>query len=217
LEVPQTFLQRTVQHLNKYVQGCATELVFNFDEIGILDWEDRKTRNIVAQVTIHDQMIHHGISGNVTHISVIACLFPTGKSLLPYIITLQDFSSVQQQLKQPSVGFGMHLVLKSDLKPYINVEKFFDSIRIVILSNLGELLALDEFAGEMAVLLMDNCSSHIDSDVIGLLTEGRVRVTIFALHTIQIFQVFDVTFSGALKRHPRYELAFGDEKTAVRS
>jgi hypothetical protein len=31
-------------------------------------------------------------------------------------------------------------------------------------------------------------------------------------HTAQIFQVLDVTLFGVLKRRPRYELPFGDEK-----
>jgi hypothetical protein len=40
------FLERTVQDLNEYeyVQGCPVELVFNLDEDGISDWEDRKAK-----------------------------------------------------------------------------------------------------------------------------------------------------------------------------
>jgi hypothetical protein len=69
----------------------------------------------------------------------------------------------------------------------------------------------------MAVLLMDNWSSHITSDMIGHLTEARVRVTTFARHTTQIFQVFDVTLLDVLNRHPRYELVFGDEEITIQS
>jgi hypothetical protein len=48
LQVPQGFPQKTGQNLKEYVQGCPTELVFNFDAVGISDWEDRETRNIVV-------------------------------------------------------------------------------------------------------------------------------------------------------------------------
>jgi hypothetical protein len=71
---------------------------------------------------------------------------------------------------------------------------------------------LDEFAAEMVVLLMDDCPSHITGDVMPLLTEARVRIITFAPHTTQSFHVFDVTLSGILKRRPRYELPFEDEK-----
>jgi hypothetical protein len=51
--------------------------------------------------------------------------------------------------------------------------------------------------------------------VIALLTKARVGVITIALHTTQIFQVLDVTQFGVLKRHTRYELSFGDEKSTA--
>jgi hypothetical protein len=42
---------------------------------------------------------------------------------------------------------------------------------------------LDEFAEEMAVLRMDNCPSHITSDVIALLTKAGVDVITCAPQT----------------------------------
>jgi hypothetical protein len=50
----------------------------------------------------------------------------------------------------------------------------------VFLPNLAEPRALDEFTEEMAVFLIENLSSHITSDILGLLTEERVRVITFA-------------------------------------
>jgi hypothetical protein len=70
---------------------------------------------------------------------------------------------------------------------------------------ISELGSLDDFAEEIGVLLMDNCAGHATDDVIHLLTEAPVRVITFAPHTTQIFQVFNVTVFGALKRRPRYE------------
>jgi hypothetical protein len=62
---------------------------------------------------------------------------------------------------------------------------------------------------------MDNCQSHLTDDVIGPLTEARVRVATFAPHTTQTFQVLDVTLFGVLKRRPRSQLPFEDEKETV--
>jgi hypothetical protein len=74
---------------------------------------------------------------------------------------------------------------------------------------------LDVVTEEMAVLLMDHCSSHITNDVIALLTDARVCLITFAPQTTQIFQLFDVTLFSALKQHPRYELPFWDEKAII--
>jgi hypothetical protein len=74
---------------------------------------------------------------------------------------------------------------------------------------------LDESSEEMALLLMENCSNHIVSDVVAHLTEARMSVIILTRHTTQIFQVLDVTLFGSLERHRRYELPFGEEKATA--
>jgi hypothetical protein len=75
---------------------------------------------------------------------------------------------------------------------------------------------LDEFAKKMAVLLMDNYTSQFISDMIRLLTERRVRVTIFASSTAEIFYIFRVTLFGVLKWHPRCEFPFAGETMTVK-
>jgi hypothetical protein len=42
-----------------------------------------------------------------------------------------------------------------------------------------------------------------------------VRVTTFAPHTIQIFQILDVALSGVLRRRLGHNLTFEDEKETV--
>jgi hypothetical protein len=74
LRVSRMFLERTLQNLNEceHVQGCPAEVVFNLDEVGISDWEDRKARKVVVLYrrpsAVGRAMIHHGMSRNVKHI-----------------------------------------------------------------------------------------------------------------------------------------------------
>jgi hypothetical protein len=75
---------------------------------------------------------------------------------------------------------------------------------------------LDAFTEETGVLLMDNCPGHVTDDIIGLLTEARVRVITFAPHITQIFQALDVTLFGVLKRHLGSKFPFEDEKETVK-
>jgi hypothetical protein len=98
---------------------------------------------------------------NLKYISVIACASAAGESLIPGIITSQDSLSVREQLKKHGVRFGTDLIMKSNAKPYVSAGIFLDHVQTVFLPNLAELRRLDEFAEEMAVLLMDNCRSHI--------------------------------------------------------
>jgi hypothetical protein len=77
------FLERTVQDLKEHVMRCVAELVFNLDEVGISDWEDRKTKTVIVPATMRGQTIHHEISRTVKHISVITCISVAEESLTP--------------------------------------------------------------------------------------------------------------------------------------
>jgi hypothetical protein len=74
---------------------------------------------------------------------------------------------------------------------------------------------LDGFTEETGVLLIENCPSHVIDDIIGLLTEARVRVITFAPHTTQIFRILDMTLFGVLKQRLGSKLPFEDEKETV--
>jgi hypothetical protein len=168
-----------VQNLNKYAQGCVAESVLNLDKVSISNWEDRKTTTVLVPTTMHRQMIHHGISRTIKHISVTACVSAAGESLALYMTTSQDSVSVREELKKHGVRPGAHFVLESNNNPYINAEICLDYTRTVFVPNIAELRTLDEFADEIGVLLMDNCPGHVTDDVIHLLTEARVRVITF--------------------------------------
>jgi cytidine deaminase len=150
----------------------------------ISDWEDRKTKKVIIPAAMFRQMIHHGVSRNLKHISVIACMSAVGESLIPCGVASQNSSPVQEHLKGHGAGLGMALILKSNLKPYINTDIFLDHIRTVFLPCLVTIRHLAAFAEEVAMLLMDNRSAHVTDHVIHLLTEARVSV--MPCHPIQL-------------------------------
>jgi hypothetical protein len=63
---------------------------------------------------------------------------------------------------------------------------------------------------------MDNRPSHVTDDIIGLLTEARVRIITFAPYTTQIFQVLDMILFGCSQRASEIRIALGDEKVAAK-
>jgi hypothetical protein len=76
--------------------------------------------------------------------------------------------------------------MNSNAKRYTNAGIFLDDIWTVFLPNFPELCRLNEFAEEMVVLLMDNGSSHITSDMSGLLTEAPAHVIIVVPHNLDV-------------------------------
>jgi hypothetical protein len=74
LEVPQAFLDETVNYLREYVQRMKVELVFNLDDVGMSEWEDHKVRKVIIPTTKDGQTIHYCASRSVRHISIITCI-----------------------------------------------------------------------------------------------------------------------------------------------
>jgi hypothetical protein len=213
LEVPRCFLDEAIASISQSVQGRPTELVFNLDEVGISDWEDRKTRKVIVPQTMKAQTIHHKINRSLKHVSVIACISAAGESLTPYIVTSQDSPVVREQLKKRGVRFGTDFILKCRSKPYINSEIFEQYLRTVFLPNLNELRTLEQFGDEEAVLMMDNCPSHVTDVILTLLRDAKVRVITWPPHTTQIFQQLDISLFGVLKQRGQYKLPFDDDQS----
>jgi hypothetical protein len=60
LQVPRAFLKRTIQDRYDCIPGCVGELVVNLDEIGISDWENRKTEKVIMPAAMFAEKIYHG-------------------------------------------------------------------------------------------------------------------------------------------------------------
>jgi hypothetical protein len=62
LEVPRRFLDETVPCINESVNALPTELIFNLDEVGISEWEDRTSKSVIIRKSMSTQNIHHKIN-----------------------------------------------------------------------------------------------------------------------------------------------------------
>jgi hypothetical protein len=97
LEIPRCFLVQTLTCLTQFAQDCPSELVFNLDEVGISELEDRKTESGMIPNSMSEQMIHHTANRNLKDVSVVACVSAAGESLISYIATSQDSAYVREQ------------------------------------------------------------------------------------------------------------------------
>jgi hypothetical protein len=58
LEVPRCFLDETIRCITEFVQGRPIELLFNLDEFGLSEWDDRKPKNVIVPLSARGQAIH---------------------------------------------------------------------------------------------------------------------------------------------------------------
>jgi hypothetical protein len=71
---------RIIQNPNEHIQGSLTELLFDLEELVILDWQDGEDKQVIVLATMRNQMRQDGISCTVKHMSAIVSVSAAGES-----------------------------------------------------------------------------------------------------------------------------------------
>jgi hypothetical protein len=120
LQVPREFLEETIRCMEEAVQGVVRDLVFNLDELGVSEVEDRKPKHAVIPTSPSGQTIHHGVNRNLKHVRIVACVAASVEHVIPYLITSQDSPALQDDSKRHGIEFGRHMIIKGSQKAYMN-------------------------------------------------------------------------------------------------
>jgi hypothetical protein len=91
--------------MEEAVHGCVCDLVFDLDEIGVSEWEDRKSMKVVVPTSMGRQRIHDEVNRNLKHITVITCVAMRGKYVILYIMMSQESDDSQRALRKKSIEF----------------------------------------------------------------------------------------------------------------
>jgi hypothetical protein len=98
-EVPRDFLEAAIESFRDHVHNGCAELIFNLDEIGISEWEDKIERHVIVPSAMRGQRIFHGIHWNLKHISAVACISAAGNHMTLFMVCSQFNDSVERLLK----------------------------------------------------------------------------------------------------------------------
>jgi hypothetical protein len=86
LEVPRCYLDEYITLLKKIIPIVPSELVFNFDETGFSDWEDRKIKPILVPAAKEDSTLHYPVNQNIRHHTLMCCVNAAGDAYCPMLI-----------------------------------------------------------------------------------------------------------------------------------
>jgi hypothetical protein len=73
----------------------------------------------------------------------------------------------------------------------------------------------EEFADKEAVLLVDNCSVHVQPETLQMIADHQVKVITLPLYTTQIFQSFDLSLFENFKNKMNYTLPLESDETTA--
>jgi hypothetical protein len=124
---------------------------------------------------------------------MLVCIKAAGEAICPVKVTTDDpFREVFRDGIKENPDLKIHVGTSA----YVNPEIFHDDLKDVLLPHVEQARA-----GKTgpAVLLMDNCNSHLKVETIQMLSEHDVKVITFPPHTSGIFQMLDLSFFGTFK------------------
>jgi hypothetical protein len=195
--IPQEFLNQHLINMQKLVAGRVAELVFNLDEVGSSDWEDRKTRKLIIPSSVDSHTIFHPVTRRFKHMTLLVCISAGGDALCPLLITAQ---ALPQDVCDDALRLGEDVKIVRREPPYIDEGLFQDYLSTVFVPYVVAVREKLELDHERAVLLMDGMKAHCTEPILHHLGQNNIAVITFPPHTTNLFQPLDLSFFGALKR-----------------
>jgi hypothetical protein len=63
-----------------------SELVFNLDELGSADWEDRKVKKVIVPADVPKADVYHAVSRRHCHVTLLAYVSAAGNALILMLV-----------------------------------------------------------------------------------------------------------------------------------
>jgi hypothetical protein len=166
----------------------------------VSEWEDRSERRVIVPSTMRGQTIYHAVHRNLKHISIVVCISAASEHMTSFLVCWQGNAAVERNLKIEGFRMGVDSILKSRHKPYMNSQLFAEYISTVLLPYINKLRSNEEFADKEAVLLMENCSNHVQAETSQMFADHRLKVITLPRHTTHIFQCLDLILFVSFKK-----------------
>jgi hypothetical protein len=197
LTVPREQLEEHITNMKTLLVGKYSELVFNLDEVGSSEWEERKPKKVIAPRSIPADEVYHSVSRKYRHVTLMACVSAAGDALTPMVISGPP---IRDSLWALGLRRDEDVMVRQRNPAYISEELFFEYLTNVLVPYVAQLRNKSEFMNEPAVLLMDSALPHVSERVLRLLGQSRIMAIVFPAHTTNIFQALDLAFFGVLKK-----------------
>lgn len=196
LQTPRLYLNQYISLLQRVIELSPAELIFNIDESGLSDWEERKKKDVIVSSGVDLDDLHYGVDRSIRHQTLVCTISASGDAYCPLLI-----ASDRRVLKIFERGVRPEIDLKIVVQtsPYITTELFEQYVQDVFIPSLESNRRLPGCQAKPAILFLDNVRAHCSDRLMRQLARLRVLVVSYPPHTSQLFQVLDRLLFGRLK------------------
>jgi hypothetical protein len=87
LQIPLVFLDGYLELVKQHVAGVRPRLVYNIDETGCSDLEERKLFQGILPASMAGNTLHFPVTRKIKHQTMFVCINAGGEALCPLIVT----------------------------------------------------------------------------------------------------------------------------------
>jgi hypothetical protein len=203
LEVLHQYLDQYISLIKELVPFFPTELLFNIDESGFSNWEERKPKCVLIPTEARETTLHYPASRKIRHQTLFCCVMAAGDAYCPLLVSSDPATRAGFEHQIPD---GIDLQIEINPSPYVNAEifkRYVDTVLILPVEANRQLPGCDK---KPAILFCDNCSGHMSNSMPEKLARHGVLVLTYPPHMSHLFQVLDVLLFCLLKRSKKYQI-----------
>jgi hypothetical protein len=86
-EGPHEYLDGSIRLIKEYVPLVPTELLFNINESGFSDWEERKPKSVLIPTEARGTTLYYSGSRKIRHQTLDCCVTAAGDAYCPLLIS----------------------------------------------------------------------------------------------------------------------------------
>jgi hypothetical protein len=86
LQIPHSFLDDYIRLIQIYVLLVPTKLIFNLDETGLPDWEERKSKLVIVPSDAIQIPLHYPVDRGIRYHTLLCCRSASGDAYTPLLI-----------------------------------------------------------------------------------------------------------------------------------
>jgi hypothetical protein len=129
--------------------------------------------------------------------TMLVCINAAGETLCSLIVTTDRSTlGVFRDGIEENVDLKVHVGQSA----HVDATLFHDYLRGVLIAEIGNFPEANETPDSPAILVMDNCFSHLTEHILGLLSPHKIKILTFPPHSSGTFQMLDLVFFGVFKK-----------------
>jgi hypothetical protein len=187
--------------IKNYVPKIPAELIFNIDETGLSDWEERKEKMVLVPAAHIDSTLHYPVNRPVRHHTLMCCISAAGDT---YCLLLIAPNRGAQKIFETGIGRDIDIMMEIREPAYTTAEIFRRYIETVFFPAIAANRKLPGCGNKPAILFCNNWGCHCSEDILIEFARHGVLVVSYPPYTSNLFQVLYLLLFGRPKSAKKY-------------